>query len=232
MAGLITLKSLVSSQPKVFCLGFNKSGTTSLHDFFLKAGLLSIHDHNWPALSHARFGKLYFRRAQCFSDGEQANFTNLLRWFPDAQFILNTRDERKWLMSRIKHVLRYGDAPPFSQVLERRDFGPMAADFFYDPEIAIRKWIVVRRLYEGQVRAYFADKPGFIEVDVTTEPDWAEKLGTHFRNNGLKSHPVAQPIHANKRSTEAVSDQTRLSVYTELMDKILSTDLPDTAPLK
>lgn len=90
-----------NSGPKVFCIGFNKTGTFSLHRFFQGCGLSSEHSTIWPLYSQVEKGKRYFKK-QCYSDGEQSDVVNLSQWFPGSIFILNNRDEREWLYSRIK----------------------------------------------------------------------------------------------------------------------------------
>jgi hypothetical protein len=55
---------------KIFCIGFNKTGTSSLNTFFRYCGLKSEHGVNWPNYSRIKFGRLYFYAGKCYSDGE------------------------------------------------------------------------------------------------------------------------------------------------------------------
>lgn len=221
---MTTLTSLIvrlQNRPKIFCIGFNKTGTSSLHQYFRSAGLRSQQDHYWPTPSHMPSGRRYFNNAQCFSDGEKSNFVNLQRWFPNAQFILNTRDERKWLISRVKHVMRLNFIPPKPGLMERREFHMMAKDFFFDPEAAIGKWILERRIYEDQARIYFANQSCFLEIDLTKDNEWAQKLNDHLLAEGVAHTSVNQEIHANKRDQADLVDQALLAEYTVIVDRWL-----------
>ena len=124
---------------KIFCIGFNKTGTSSLHAFFKACHLESAHNDLWPRYSHIETGKSYFKK-QCFSDGEQSDFAMLDQWFPRSLFILNDRNEQAWLHSRIKHVLRFNEANIDLRTVLRSDrYGGMAKDFLADEESAVRK---------------------------------------------------------------------------------------------
>lgn len=77
---------------KVFCIGLNKTGTTSLHFAFQKLGLRSFH------------GDTYDTRIDAFSDGRYySQFIHLYSIAPNSLFILNTRNLKDWIISRIKH---------------------------------------------------------------------------------------------------------------------------------
>ena len=129
------LTRMKAGDAKVFCIGFNKTGTTSLHAFFEHEGLTSMHNIAWPVESHRLTGRSFFEKTTCYTDGEQAAFHRLEEWFPNAVFVLNTRDERSWLRSRIKHVMRFGvpSGQPGCTVLDR--LGTMGHEFF-----GILKW--------------------------------------------------------------------------------------------
>jgi hypothetical protein len=124
---------------KIFQIGFNKCGTSSLHERFLALGLKSIHHDD---------GKLALRMKENIENGDNViagyrdydAFTDLvhLSWsrhvqafkyykkilleVPEAVFIYNIRNKQKWLRScknhenyldRIKKVYNYrtlGDA--------------------------------------------------------------------------------------------------------------------------
>jgi hypothetical protein len=104
---------------KIFQIGFNKCGTTSIHNFFLQNGLKSIHwdntnlaktiknnsDNNQPLLSG-------YEQYDCFTDMESlgdhfyiylTHYKELDKQYPNSKFILNVRDKEKWIKSRMKH---------------------------------------------------------------------------------------------------------------------------------
>ena len=104
---------------KIFIIGFNKTGTTSLHTFFEKNNIRSIHyDQGRIArkikknlLSNEPLLKDY-DDYQVFSDMEDYKklnyahkdyFKELYSQYPDSRFILNTRNIDNWIKSRNRH---------------------------------------------------------------------------------------------------------------------------------
>ncbi len=63
---------------KIFCIGFNKTGTSSMHQLFLDLGLRSYHGY----YSHFPVMDPIFGQFQCFSDGDQHPFEQLDRAYP------------------------------------------------------------------------------------------------------------------------------------------------------
>lgn len=210
--------------PKIFCIGFNKTGTSSLNRFFLAHGMISLHHPRWTRYSWMDDGYRYLRESQCFTDGETPCFYALDKWFPNALFILNTRSERPWLHSRVKHVLRYGvpTAPECGDALPQ--YGEMAKKFFAAAEEALESWIIERRIYEKRARVYFDANPRFLEISVPEDPQWSTRLQTFLLDNGIKLRetPAEKPIHANVRGNAEVPDQEALTYYLALADKKLA----------
>lgn len=113
--------------PKIFVVGFNKCGTTSLHKMFRRAGIASSHyRHNGAdgssqviaetMASNARAGQPLLtgiEDATAYSDMDMCSkhsylsgigqFRQLDRQYPGSRFILNTRDPENWLNSRCRH---------------------------------------------------------------------------------------------------------------------------------
>jgi hypothetical protein len=108
------------TRTKVFQIGFNKCGTRSLKAFFKKNGFRCVH---WDdgKLAKAMFkNKASGRSLICgyeqfdvFTDMENMQgknsleayklYPDLAKEFPDALFILNTRDRERWIGSRLRH---------------------------------------------------------------------------------------------------------------------------------
>lgn len=111
---------------KIFFIGFNKCGTTSLHAFLKSGGLRSVH---WRTpgkitLAEVMFSNLSLRRPvlegidgyDAYSDmmylsdrlhlEGNALFPLFDHEYPGSRFILNTRDKARWLNSRSKHGSR------------------------------------------------------------------------------------------------------------------------------
>lgn len=110
---------------KIFIIGFNKCGTTSLHGFLKSGGLRAVH---WRTpgqklhIAEVMFTNLSLHRPillglehfAAFSDMMylsksihlEANtlFREMHHAYPDARFILNTRDKSNWIASRLRHL--------------------------------------------------------------------------------------------------------------------------------
>ena len=119
-----------SQPPRIFLIGFNKCGTTSFHDYFKANGITSVHWRantlamalhrnqlaDQPLLSGIEDWTAYTDMI-CIpgTPWERSNsdampliegcrlFRELHRDYPEALFILNTRDPMQWVRSRLKH---------------------------------------------------------------------------------------------------------------------------------
>lgn len=133
-------------QRKIFCIGFNKTGTTSLDKLFQLWKMSSFHGeyHELP------FDDNLFSEYQCFSDGESHDFKGLDNAFSGSKFILNTRKLDDWLVSRIKHI-EY-------RLSNHLDTGWMAKEYTNNPTLALQAWISRRAAYYESVLDYFSDR--------------------------------------------------------------------------
>lgn len=208
---------------KVFCIGFNKTGTASLHAFFQRVGLSSSHDPTYQARTRTMPEdelRRYLDAHDAFSDGERADFVRLLRLYPDARFVLNTRGLRGWLGSRVKHVFRRDGAalehPPAAFAADvdpaRPESsgprpgtwsGPMAREYLHDPERAISDWIDRREFHHRAVIRHFASSGAprsLLKLNVIQDRAWATALATFL---GLPiPAPDAAGIHVNEASAQ------------------------------
>ena len=119
---------------KYFIIGFNKTGTNTLHQLFLKNNLKSQHSGKWR-----------LEQYQCFSDsGDIYRFEDLDKQYENSIFILNTRSLQKWIISRFKHGLRKKKKPNWA----------------YPPtqEKALR-WISERESLHVRLLKYFSKDP-------------------------------------------------------------------------
>jgi hypothetical protein len=133
---------------KIFCIGFNKTGTTSLHELFKEFGLKSWHGF-YSHIYDTQVTAPLFSRYQCFSDGELHDFQLLDRTFSGSKFILTTRRFDDWLVSRIRHVeLRRATGMT----------GPMRREYEASPPVAVKAWIEDRLRHHGQAAEYFAGR--------------------------------------------------------------------------
>ena len=148
--------------PKVFCVGFNKTGTMTLHALFAEQlGLRAVHDPAWSDWSITR-NTARLDRFDAFTDGECPSIGILDALYPDARFILNTRPLRKWVLSRHKAVERsragvrwalteYLPLGWLAGVINRRYLDNGAA--------AMMRWVAVRNAYHAHVIRYFEGRP-------------------------------------------------------------------------
>jgi hypothetical protein len=68
------------SRAKVFCIGFNKTGTTTLHRYFELAGLNSSHDATYQKQTRTLGQdelRSYLDSHDAFTDGERADYARL-----------------------------------------------------------------------------------------------------------------------------------------------------------
>jgi|AntRauTorckE5430_2_1112549.scaffolds.fasta_scaffold00173_1 hypothetical protein len=105
---------------KIFCVGLNKTGTSSLHVAFEMLGLKSVHWKDDNGLNiKTKIGENFLNginildgieRYDAFSDWDMGTshqvFKEFDKQYPNSKFILNTRDIGGWLDSREKHVKR------------------------------------------------------------------------------------------------------------------------------
>lgn len=106
---------------KVFCIGLNKTGTSSLHEAFRILGLKSVHfkDENGNNIKDLLIANYLNHRDilhqlshyDALSDWDRPPYTfDIVKKFdehyPNSKFIVNIRDIEDWLNSREKHVIK------------------------------------------------------------------------------------------------------------------------------
>jgi hypothetical protein len=118
-----TLRQIRAPDTKVFFIGFNKCGTTSLHHMMKGAGIRSVHwqdgNENITEGIEARLDdhsalRKYLSRWTAYSDLISSSESRIVEGnrhfalyqslFPKAYFILNDRDVDGWLLSRERHA--------------------------------------------------------------------------------------------------------------------------------
>jgi hypothetical protein len=164
-------------QVKVFCIGLNKTGTTSIGDA-LK--ILGFNRFGWrPAASAQLVNHWHEGRFEPFLsiiDNHDAFedlpwplvFKEIEERYPNAKFILTVRSsESVWLKSIQKHLHR-GSAW----------VGHFLIYGSYDPVKDERLYIEKYRRHNEEVREYFASKPGkLIEMCFENGDDWDKLCG-------------------------------------------------------
>ncbi|WP_434036019.1 sulfotransferase family protein [Formosa sp. 4Alg 33] len=162
---------------KVFCIGLNKTGTSSLHEAFNILGLKSVHykdDHGNDIkeiiLNNYLSGHDILKGLEAydaFSDWDQEQYTIEIfkafnEQYPGSKFILNTRDLKGWLDSREKHVKN-------NQIKKRKD--PQADIVWLD--IDREAWETQFKKHYQEANAYFKGRTdNFLVFDVINGDGW------------------------------------------------------------
>jgi hypothetical protein len=107
---------LKKNKPKIFCISIQRTGTTSVGDFFESFGFKRS---GWPTTLKNNWGRAFFdgdfesifnskdfRDSEIFEDGPWSVghfYKVLFHRFPDARFVLFTRDADAWFDSMVSH---------------------------------------------------------------------------------------------------------------------------------
>ncbi|MEM7695500.1 MAG: sulfotransferase [Pseudomonadota bacterium] len=153
-------------EPRIFVIGFNRCGTTSLNRFFEKHGIPAVH---WDGNALARSVAAQVAKgadpvgeypdARAFSDMESVHdrhhrlvegyryFKEMFEWHPTSYFILNTRPVEDWLKSRA----RIGNGNYLEHYA--RHYG------YADTAPVLARWRLEWHRHHADVLSFFADKP-------------------------------------------------------------------------
>jgi hypothetical protein len=155
---------------KIFGIGLNKTGTSSLHQAL---GLLGYRSLHWGGLeSHERVLRAIDERKPMLEhlDPEPDAVSDVIAviyyfyladlQYPGSKFILTLRDLEEWLDSRRRHVERNQ---------QRKEAGQYDGSFLtVDPDL----WAEEYRRHEAVVRTYFADRPADLLAFRPADGDW------------------------------------------------------------
>lgn len=162
---------------KVFAIGENKSGTTSLHRIFQDLGYHSYHGTKWRNTSRTTMYRMY----DSFCDGIPDDFRKLDDMFPNAKFILQVRDLDTWLDSRLEHIRRLPQ-------------GKQRHALWTIEERSVRAWIIQRNAYHIDVLNHYRDRPDdLLLINYIRDPNAGAKIATFLGQPDLQDKP-----HANK----------------------------------
>jgi Sulfotransferase domain len=160
-------------RPRIFGIGLNKTGTTSLHEALQILGYTSLHYGGPETMASIRKAIVdrkpvleYVDPAyDAFSDTTITHYYHLADvQYPGSKFILTVRDLDGWLSSRRRHV---------EKNQQRKAAGEYNDDFL---EVDTERWTAEFQRHYGAVRSYFAHRPDDLLVyDVVSGDGW-EKL--------------------------------------------------------
>ena len=173
-------------KPYIFIIGFNKCGTRSFHEFFLKNGFKSIHwDEGNLATSivnncqkNIKVLNGYDKKYQVFSDMIYLDHQILIEGnvffremdhdYPNSYFIYNTRDIDNWIDSRLAHngkehsfLERYKSGYKINSVSE-----------------VIKEWKKTRLDFEKELYIYFYNRNNLAIVDIDQDKNPSQKIST------------------------------------------------------
>jgi len=197
--------------PKVIVIGFNKCATRSIAQLFAAAGHRTVHHkiraRLRPSRSLARLlrenlaaGRKALAGAEDFVlyadlihltqgavyEGNSA-FAAIAADYPDARFILNTRDRDAWIRSRLRHG--HGE-------FARRY---MAATGLPDLAALSARWCDDWAAHHAAVRAFFADTPERL-VTFDIDRDGPQVLVAAFAEYGLNAKDWADTGRSRDRA--------------------------------
>lgn len=194
---------------KIFGIGLNKTGTTSLSRAVEILGYRSVHyvhrstsDRIERAiLAGAPLHKYCWRpriryrvkRADAYLDvrAVEENFELLDKQYPGSRFILHTRDLDDWLESREKHVLRNQ---------QRHREGRYRGSWL---TVNRKGWIREWHKHHERVRAYFEDRTDdLLEIDITRGHGWDELA--HFLDHAIPDVPFPHLNQSTKSRREGL----------------------------
>lgn len=204
----------MTTKPKVFAIGFSKTATTTIHKFFKNNGHDSVHF----SLPDGRFlagvvsTNVMSRRPilasidqhEVFSEFSYADgihyleanyfYQQLYEQYPDAYFLLNTRDTEKWVKSRSTH---FGRKNSRGLLVDR-----IAAAYGTSTSEAQDVWRAYHQPFHDEVIAFFAARPEarFLHFKIETgSPDMlAEWVGEHY-DLDPSTWAVANTLQEQKR---------------------------------
>jgi Sulfotransferase domain len=159
---------------KIFGIGLNKTGTSTLHEALTILGYRSFH---WggPAAG-ALVGRALAAGEPLLSRLEAAeglidsisdrvevstSFDLADKQYPGSRFVLTVRDIDAWLASRRQHV---------ENNQRRQAAGEYSGTFL---TVDLPGWRAQYDTHVARVRAYFGARPDLLELDVTAGGGWA-----------------------------------------------------------
>lgn len=178
-------------RPKVFCIGFHKTGTTTLEVALTTLGYRVTGSFGTKDLNIA--GKARdeaFRIAESFDAFEDNPWPILYReldeHFPGSHFILTRRPSADWIRSQVK------DFATAETPMRRWIYGETAGCPVGNEAVYVARY----ERHNREVLDYFRDRPGDLLIfDLPADAGW-EKLCT-FLGHEVPEKPFP---HANKAS--------------------------------
>lgn len=186
-----------SSRPKVFCIGFQKTGTTSLYAALQTLGYktAAVAGRDWTAERLAADGaNLCIETARNYDAAQDMPwpvfFRDLDAAYPGSKFILTVRDPEKWFASIEGHFgANEGEMQAF---IYGRDAAAPAGNK--------ARYIETLRRHEAGVRAHFVERPNdLLVMDLEAGAGWQELCA--FLGAPVPAEPFPARNKASDRKT-------------------------------
>ena len=196
----------MAHRPKVFCIGFQKTGTTSLHAALTSLGYrtVAVVGRDWPAERLAAEGAaLCIETMKTFDAAQDMPwpifFRELDTAFPGSKFILTVREPDSWFRSIEGHF--GANADEMQAFIYGRDAGAPAGNR--------QRYLDVRARHEREARAYFADRAGdLLVMDLERGAGWPELCG--FLGAAIPAEPFPVKNRSGDRKTLSFRLRRRL----------------------
>jgi hypothetical protein len=184
------------ARTKIFCIGFHKTGTSSMGKLFRRLGYAAqgsykTRDAEFVArLARRELAELFgiANGAQAFHDNPWPVFYRELdQRFPDSRFILTLRDPASWIRSAVNHFGKQDD--PLS---------PMRQLIYGAPTPVGNEDVYVERFrrHNEEVKDYFAGRPQDLLAIDLSEGDALDPICDFL---GRKARGLSRMPHENRR---------------------------------
>jgi hypothetical protein len=181
---------------KIFCIGYNKTGTSSLHHIFLSHGLRASHDGIWTKWSITQ-DKQNLDNHDTYCDGlGYCDLQYLHNTYPEAQYILNTRNMDDWIISSYNHNLRHNSMNKHKQ-------RPLTQQW-------ITQRMTDRNIWHRIVLNYFQDKNNLTIINLAKEAHTDLLTLVHKLQKILRRKVQSIP-RKNKGNTDKTQARTALT---------------------
>jgi hypothetical protein len=187
----------IDPRPKVFCIGFQKTGTTSLYAALERLGYrtAAVVGRDWTAERLAAEGaRLCIETARDYDAAQDMPwplfFRELDAAYPGSKFILTVRDPESWFASIEGHFGAHeGEMQAF--VYGRDAAAPAGKKARYLETLAA---------HEAAVRAHFIDRPrDLLVMDLGAGDGWEELC--EFLGAAVPAEPFPSRNKASDRKT-------------------------------
>lgn len=183
---------------KVFCIGFQKTGTSSMRDALESLGYSVTgvfgHDQSLEDL-RATYVERGIELAKGFDAVEDMPWPLMYREldaaFPGSKFILTVRSTDKWYQSIARH---FGSNPYHIQQLTYGDDAPA-------PVGHEERYKQVYEAHNQAVQDYFAGREADLLVMSLEHGDGWEKLGAFLGRSDIPSGPFVHTNSASQRNS-------------------------------